>query len=509
MCILPPAAANATAAPAPASRCAARALTPQQRQHLAVLALANPRSVAKLAREYDVSRKFVSRQACLAARALHRAFHPRPHDADVLFYLPVTRAWLRQLVLALVLICRSSFRGVIEFLRDLFDYRISLGTVHNIVQGAVPLAGEHNDSQDLSNSRIAALDEIFQGDVPVLVGCDVHSTYCFLLSQEEHRDAQTWGVRLLDLKDCGFSPAATIADAGPALRAGQKEALPKVPCRGDIFHALAEMTPLIRYLDNRAYEAIAAHGKLQAQLARPGIRRDRERLKWVQQLWRAERAEAAAIALAEDVAVLRRWLREDVLAAAGPAHSTRLALYDFLMDELRAREPLYPGRIAPVRKYLENQRDALLAFAAQLDRDLCQLAARHEVPVELVRETLAVEALPAGDVRREPREEELARRLGGRCQPVRVAVAALRRGVVRASSVVENINSRLRNYFTLRRHLGVDYLKLLQFFLNHRRLMRSEHPDRVGQSPRELLEGKPHAHWLELLGHQLFRRRRD
>ena len=74
------------------------------------------------------------------------------------------------------------------------------------------------------------------------------------------------------------------------------------------------------------------------------------------------------------------------------------------------------------------------------------------------------------------------------------------RRTVRASSVVENLNSRLRNYFFLRRHLGPDYLHLLQFFLNHRRFLRSEHPERVDHSPAELLTGQPHAHWLELLG---------
>jgi len=53
-------------------------------------------------------------------------------DHQVLFYLPVTKAWLRQLVLGLLLICHSSFRGVVELLRDLFDYSLSVGTVHNI-----------------------------------------------------------------------------------------------------------------------------------------------------------------------------------------------------------------------------------------------------------------------------------------------------------------------------------------------------------------------------------------
>ncbi len=82
----------------------------------------------------------------------------------------------------------------------------------------------------------------------------------------------------------------------------------------------------------------------------------------------------------------------------------------------------------------------------------------------------------------------------------------LLRGVVRASSVVENLNSRLRNYFFLRHQLGPEYLTLLQFVLNHRRFLRSEHTDRVDKSPAELLTGQPHAHWLELLGYTLFRR---
>jgi hypothetical protein len=503
MCIL---SAPTSAATASAPHCAAHDLPPAQRQHLAVQALAGSLSITDLAQHHHVSRKFVYEQAHLAEDALRRAFASPPKNADVLFYLPVTKAWLRQLVLALVLICRSPYRGVIELFRDLLDCSISWGTVHNIVHSAVPIAETRNVNQDLSDIRIAALDEIFQSDTPVFVGCDVHSTFCFLLSEEEHRDAATWEVRLLEQKDRHFSPDATIADAGPALRAGQKHALPGTPCRGDVFHALAEFTPVVSYLENRAYEAIAARSKLQTQLARPGKRRDRNKRQWTQQLWRAERAEQQAIALAEDCAELLGWLRNDILAVAGPAQRTRCMLYDFIVAELALREGQCPERITALRKYLENQRDELLAFAAPLDRDLDKLAAAYQVPLEQVREVLAVEALPAYDARRGRREAALTGVLAGRYAPLRVAVAAIRRKVVRASSVVENLNSRLRNYFTLRRHLGADYLKLLQFFLNHRRFLRSEHPDRVDQSPAELLTGKPHAHWLELLGYRLFRR---
>ncbi len=59
----------------------------------------------------------------------------------------------------------------------------------------------------------------------------------------------------------------------------------------------------------------------------------------------------------------------------------------------------------------------------------------------------------------------------------------------RSSSLVENLNSRLRTCFTLCRHLGGSYLDLLRFFLNHRRLMRTRCAERQGKSPRELMTG--------------------
>ena len=73
----------------------------------------------------------------------------------------------------------------------------------------------------------------------------------------------------------------------------------------------------------------------------------------------------------------------------------------------------------------------------------------------------------------------------------------------RASSIVENLNSRLRNYFFLRRQIDNGYLDLLRFFLNHHRFKRSHRPKRVGKSPAELLTGTRQPHWLELLGYPL------
>jgi hypothetical protein len=484
----------------------ARAISPPARQQLALDALQG-QSITELAARHQVSRKFVYQQRHKALDALDHTFAPTPDDPPgLLFWLPVTKPWLRQLVLGLTLICHSSLRGVTELLDDLFDYPLSVGTVHNILHQAVATARRVNTQQDLAAVRIGAHDEIFQAGHPVLVGADVASTYCYLLSPEEHRDADTWGVRLLELSQRGFRPDATIADFASGLRAGQAEALPDVPCRGDVFHALQTAMPLVQYLENRAYDAIATVTRLAHRQARTEYHKGRKSASLAGQLRYARVAETRAVAVADEVAALIAWLRQDVLAVRGPDYASRCALYDWIVAELQAREASCPHRIRPVRCLLENHRDDLLAFARQLDKDLGILAEEFRIPAAVVEEVRQVLSLPASDPQRWRREEALWQRWGERYGALRVAVAELLSGVVRASSVIENLNSRLRSYFFLRRHLGEEYLTLLQFFLNHRRFVRSEHRERVGKSPAELLRGQSQPHWLELLGYTPFSR---
>jgi hypothetical protein len=486
--------------------CPAQQMAPHQRQILSIEAIAGAQTISGLAREYQVSRKFVYQQVQTAEQALQHAFAPAPDRNEVLFQLPVTKKWVEQLVLSLVLTCHGSYRGVVELLGDLFDYPIAVGTVSNIVHSAVRQAKRMNLQYDLSDIVVGAHDEIFQANKPVLVGVDTRSTFCYLLSLEDQRDADTWGVRLLELADRGFAPEATVADFGSGLRAGHAEAFPGVPCRGDVFHALQSIEPVVGYLENRAYEAIATRVKLQRKQATAERRHGRKNLALSKQLYDARLAEAKAIELADDVELLTRWLREDILSVAGPEYSIRQQLFDFVVAELRAREPACSHRIGPVWKLLENQRDKLLAFAAKLDDDLTALAQDWQISVITAREVLQVQALSMSDPRRWRREAALRELLRGRYYGAYTDVQELSERVVRASSLVENLNSRLRNYFFLWRQLGEDSLTLLQFFLNHRRYMRSESPNRVGRSPAELLTGQPHPHWLYLLGYERFSR---
>jgi hypothetical protein len=489
--------------------CPAQALPPSERLTIGLHALAGTQSITGLAEERQVSRKFVYQQAATAQAALDDAFTtPATADDQVLFSLPVTKKWLRQVTLGLLLNCHSSYRGVQEFCRDLLDTHVSLGSVHNIVHAAIDQARPYNLGQDLAPVANAGLDEIYQHGQPVLVGADIASTYCFLLSLEDHADADTWAIRLFEARDHGLAPQAFVADFGAGIRAGQQLAFPEVPCRGDVFHALAELTAAATFLEKRAYDALETHHKLQhkkAKLQRQG-RRDQAVLVHSLACRAAQAAPKAAeaVALADDIDVLTRWLRYDVFAVSGLPYAERCALYDFILAELQARAPLYPSQLEPLSTLLRNHRTHLLAYAAQLDQDLAAVAAEFAVPLSVVREVLDLHAGNERQPKRWQKEAALRQQLRQRFYPLQKAVHHLADRTVRASSIIENINSRLRSYFFMRREIGSEYLVLLQFFLNHRRFLRSERAERVGKSPAELLTGQSHPHWLEMLGYTRF-----
>jgi hypothetical protein len=153
-----------------------------------------------------------------------------------------------------------------------------------------------------------------------------------------------------------------------------------------------------------------------------------------------------------------------------------------------------------VRIALQNQRDHLLAFAGVLDAELTAIARAHAVPEPLVREACLLHRLPTTAPAYWQGWNRLRARMGAKFRALVAAVGRAMADTPRSSSLVENLNSRLRTHFTLRRHLGGAYLELLRFFLNHRRFPRSRHAERQGKSPRELLTGQAHPHWLTLLG---------
>jgi len=245
----------------------AASLSPSVRQDIGIQVLSRSQPISHVAATHQVSRKFVYQQGDKAQQALDESFAPSQDDDDVLFHLPVTKNWLYQLILGLVLICHSSYRNVVELFRDLFDTPISIGTVHNRLQATAEKATEINQSQDLSGITVGLQDEIFQANRPVLVGVDAASTYCYLLKEVEHRDEDTWGCHLLDAMAQGFDPEYTIADSGSGLRAGQKAMMSETPCHGDVFHIQQQFEQVANGLARQAQGATTWRIKVDQRIA--------------------------------------------------------------------------------------------------------------------------------------------------------------------------------------------------------------------------------------------------
>ena len=173
---------------------AAAALSETGRRDLAVQALARSATISDLAVQHDASRKFVYQQMRKAGAALDDAFLSAAPDQEVLFTLMVTKTWLRQVIVGLALICHSSYRGIVEFLRDLLGISISVGSVHQVLQFVTQNAGVLNRDQDLSGIGVGLHDEIFHDGKPVLpsfVRCSLFGGQRYLVEQQGKRLASS------------------------------------------------------------------------------------------------------------------------------------------------------------------------------------------------------------------------------------------------------------------------------------------------------------------------------
>lgn len=493
------------------SQSRAQSLSAVELQQLGISVLSKNENISELARKNQVSRKFLYKNAALGDEALQEAYQKEEKareqpDDEVLFYFPVTKKTIRLITFVLTLVCHSSFRGVQCFFETVFDYKISLGTISNIHQSAVPTARSINQQQCLKKIQAGGHDEIYQGSSPVLTGVDLDSTYCYLLAKEKHCDEDTWGTHLLDLQQKqGLDPKYIIADFGKGLRAGHKEAWSSIECRGDIFHSIFDLKKLCRFLHNKVKDAETKREALKKKIRKKKKKGKGRELS--RKLGHARTKERKAKQLFQDVAVLSQWMQEDIFALFGPPWEERKEMYSFVVEQLKTLEPQCSHRIRPVRVLLENHREELLLFAKEIDEKVSKLAESKGLTDAQVFTVIETMSMNPDSTLRWCREAEHYQTFGiAGYDQLYEAIERTLYSVHRASSMVENLNGRLRNYFFLRRQLGDDYLSLLQFYLNHQKYKRSAHKKRKGKSPKELLTGEEHPHWLELLGFSLFKR---
>jgi hypothetical protein len=285
---------------------------------------------------------------------------------------------------------------------------------------------------------------------------------------------------------------------------GHAEILPKTTLRHDHFHFIRDLKDCARYLKNQVASRTTAALKLVRRAERE---RDAKKM--------AARSAAASGALSELVILeetyatfqlLAQWLQHDVLQLAGYTPEVRATLYDFIAAEMSILAGRHPHRIEAIVTSLHHRRDALLDVADALNDQFAQLAAQYSIPIDTVWQVCYTTRYGIDHCAWHDQSSALESLIGEQYEALEDAVLAILGKTHRCSSMVENLHSRLRPHLPERKAVSQKILGLLQFYLNHKPFMRSQHEHLKNKTPAQALTGTAHLPWLEMLGFARFRR---
>ncbi len=480
----------------------ARKMNPNQRKQIGLQAMNC--NITRVANANQVSRNFVYEQKSKAVKGVELAFTPAP--TDVLYHLPVTLEWLKSFVLGLVLHCKASIRAAQKMLEDFLDYSMSIGAISNLINDMSSVANVQNQSQDLGQVTLGAHDEMFAYNKPILSGIDIPSLYCYLLSQERHRDADTWGINLLDLQKQRFNPERIIADDAHGLRSAHDLVLHDIPCDYDHFHISRDMMDMRRYFRNQLCSAETEY--YEAAVATEDAARHATRSKYKKQLNRLERRFNLLHRISTTINILISWMEHDVFNMPGAPVKQRRELFNFILQEFEKLSDIHPHRIQAICTKLRNQRDGLLAFVDVLDCKFHDVANRFGCSVDTVWDICQLQRCEYyGDTYHQRSLPILDKITEEQFESIEDEVLQALDSTEKTSSMIENLNGRVKSFLRNRKQCNQQWLDLIRFYLNHTPFKRSARPHRVGKTPAEILTGRTHPHWLEMLGFTRFKRK--
>ena len=472
----------------------------QIRQEIALKSIRKEQPIKSLANEFGCSRTTVYDQQKIALQAVGQAFTPIDDD-KVLFYLPITKKIIYTLVIMLHLTCRSTYRHIIEFLRDFLGFDISIGSVFNIINDAAIKAGNINKSYDLSSVKTSSSDEVFHRNQPIMATVDIPSRYCLQADLCDARDGETWAINLLFLKDQGYNPDSVIVDSAKGMTNGYKEALSGTRIRYDHFHILKAIKDAARFLRNKAQSMLTTAEKTYVKIASAKTADIKTKLST--QFEHEFAAFQQISEISQQFSILVNWLQYDVLQLTSYSYEQRAELFDFIVLELTKLAQLYPHRIKKLVKSLKFQRNRLLDVANTLNDKFQAVSLKHKVELSDIWSICYVARYDYDSIKYQQKSADLEDKIGYETyEVIENEVLSILESTPRCSSIIENFNSRLATFISDNKTITQQKLDLYRFFLNHSPFMRSEHQHLKGKSPAQAMTGIQHDLWYKMLGFQ-------
>jgi len=454
--------------------------------------------VSALADTSGTSRQFLYTLRQKAETALERALaagtpgRPARDQRLVIDHLAIERA-----ILVLNQAAYASVRAIQECLSTILQVERSVGAIHAV------LAEAGRRAQALAvvpPCPVGALaDEIFSAHRPVLEVVEAGSGAVLTLAPVPSRDETAWGCTLLDLAEAGVRIDRLSADGAGGLRAGVREVGGAEP-HLDHWHTLRDLGRIVPVLEHTAYRHLAhaervqqaaaaeAHRQIHGRRPRRGrpLKEATDPLSVAQAIQESDeaiqRADGAALIQAAVREALHPWdwRRERLRTAA--AMRADLGAAAALLREVG-------GRANEAARLLEERAPGLVAYLVDLEAQLRapQAVLGDEIVTLLAwawqhRAVLGV--VDAADAW--PPAPDLARQVWQALDHA-----------VRATGLVENLNSILAFHRAAHRGLPANVLTVFAVYRNHHVFARGKRAD---HSPLELL-GLPSPDWLTVLGY--------
>jgi len=482
-------------------------LDPQTRIHIVMLAWLHQGVYGKMteiAKCYQISRTFLYQLLFMANLHLETLFS----DEKLLFQKD--HQHFEHLLLLLRLEGKCSLLSMAAILKALDYQPNAVGYLSQFFHSA----GQTLPSTLVMPSKTFVFylsDEIFAIHTPILVTIDARSTTILKIELASDRSADTWRAHFEALEDHQFFSLGMASDRGLGLVAGYQAACDMALWVADYFHEFRDLFEVLHQLERKAYTAIDKAYDAAQKFDR--AKSEANLAKRLQQYDTAHHACEQAIALYDQLAILLHLLRE-ALHVCSPHGRLRtregvraeLTLLFEMIAELDC------AAITTTLKPLQKHLDDLVAPFAQAEATDAELRAvvPHEACEFLVlawhHEHLFYQS-GSKPKRYHQRERDIwlacaEGLLGDEFDTLKALVFDKLDAIVRASSLVEMVNSLIRPYLnSCKGQITQATLNLIMFYHNHRRYKSGK---RHGKAPIELLTGKPlEAPWWELLRQQI------
>ena len=458
-------------------------------------------NVSDVAKIFSLSRKHVytsiNRVEALEAK-LQKVLELLPN------YIMVSPKEVDKVILSLALDAHAPLEGIQRVLSHIYDGKISrsIGYISTLLTRAGTFAEEILKNIPLKNIDQGANDEIFDSsNNPVLTGIDVISTYIYLMQDMYDRKGETWELAMETLKDSGLNLKVSISDAGSGLLKGIKSAFPEADIQIDVFHVLRDIGRSVHRFKARILKEVAILYDLEKAVAKS---KDPRSAKYKEKKKKLNEYKENVPMMVEDydnLTILYSWVQE-LLSFSGYDSKEVTELMKWLLEEMTVIGKRYNWAFE-LRTELRRFEERLPATILFLDRlfDSFKRTAKYlGLSEEAFRLLYRRSALPKTsdaymDLTRQALEVIGAERFGAVEKALDRSIA----NVKRASSMVENVNSRLRPYMDMKKHVSSQFYSLVQLHMNTKKYRRSRIKTRKGHSPVEILTGEPWPEFIDLL----------